>query len=68
MAKPRRAFFMRQEPAFSRRMRDGEGRRGRHGMAEKFPQICHAAVRLERRLKKDTARALLSPSLPCEMA
>jgi hypothetical protein len=26
-AKLRRVFFMRQEPAFSRRMRDGEGRR-----------------------------------------
>jgi antitoxin YefM len=46
-AKLRRAFFMRQQPAFSRRMRDGKGRRGRHGLAEKFPQICHAAVRLE---------------------
>jgi hypothetical protein len=46
-AKLRRVFFMRQEPAFSRRMHDGEGCRGRHGLAEKFPQICHASVRLD---------------------
>jgi hypothetical protein len=37
---------MRQELAFARRMRDGEGRCGCHGLAEKFPRICHAAVRL----------------------
>ena len=46
-AKLRRGFFMRQEPAFSRRMRDDERCCGRHGLAEKFPQICHAAVRLD---------------------
>src|SRR5882757_11527053 len=46
-AKLRRVFFMRQEPAFSRRMRDGEGCRGCHRLAEMFPRICHAAVRLD---------------------
>jgi hypothetical protein len=29
-------------------MRDGERCRGRHGLVEKFPWICHTAVRLER--------------------
>jgi hypothetical protein len=46
-AKLRHVFFMRQQPAFSRRMRDGKGCSGGHGLAEKFPQICHAAVRLD---------------------
>jgi hypothetical protein len=46
-AKLRRVFFMRQQPAFSRRMHDGERCRRHHGLAEKFPQICHAAVRLD---------------------
>jgi len=46
-AKLRHVFFMRQGLAFSRRMRDGEECRDRHGMAEKFPRICHAAVRLD---------------------
>ena len=46
-AKLRRGFFMRQEPAFSRRMRDGEGEGGCHGLAEMLPRICHAAVRLD---------------------
>src|SRR3954469_17162635 len=46
-AKPRHAFFMRQEPAFSRRMRDGRGSRGPHGMAQMLPRICRAAVRLD---------------------
>lgn len=46
-AKLRRVFFMRQAPAFSRRTRDGEGCRGRHGLAEMLPRICHAAVRLD---------------------
>jgi Aconitase family (aconitate hydratase) len=42
-------IFLRQELAFSRR-RCGDGKkRGCHGLAEKFPQICHAAVRLGRR-------------------
>jgi hypothetical protein len=44
MAKPRRVFFMRQDEVFPRRMFDGEGCRGRHGLAEMFPRICHAAV------------------------
>jgi hypothetical protein len=45
-AQLRRAFFMRQAPAFSRRMRNGEGGCGCHGLAEMFPQICRASVRL----------------------
>jgi hypothetical protein len=40
-------IFLRRELAFSRR-RCGDGKkRGCHGLAEKFPQICHAAVRLD---------------------
>jgi hypothetical protein len=46
-AKLRRAFLMRQAPAFSPRMRDGEGCRGRHGLAEMLPRICHASARLD---------------------
>jgi hypothetical protein len=63
-AKLRHVFFMRQEPAFSRRMRDGEGCRGCHGFAEKFPRICHASVKLERRLDEETAGALLCLHCP----
>jgi hypothetical protein len=68
-AKLRRVFFMRQDKVFSRRMRDGGGCCGRHGIAEMLPRICHAAVRLGWRLDQKTARALLSPWLRCgEMA
>jgi hypothetical protein len=33
----------------------------RHGLAEDFPWICHAAVRMERRLNDETIGALLCP-------
>jgi hypothetical protein len=37
---------MRQDTVFPRQMRDGEGCRGHHGLAEMLPRICHASVRL----------------------
>jgi hypothetical protein len=55
-AKLRHVFFMRQELAFSWRMRDSEGCCGRHGLAEKFPQICHASVRLGSGIGRERVR------------
>jgi hypothetical protein len=54
-------FFLEQdECAFAADARQRE-KPGRHGLAEKFPQICHAPVRLRPRLNQETIGALLCP-------